>query len=253
MGLLAAVRFLTIVSVPRRGRSDPARSQGYFPIVGLGLGLALVGLDRAFSRVLPGEAVNWLLVASLLVLTGGMHLDGLADTCDGVFGGHGRSREQRLEIMGDARAGAFAVMGIVLILALKWAAVSSLARESRVEGILLAPCLGRWAMVSAIAVFPYARRDGMGLAFHQAAGRWPLVAAAGTAMGAAGLLLGWAGLLIWLGAGLSGMLLGAYCWRVLGGLTGDVYGAITETVEVMALLLLAAGGQRGWLEPLLLA
>jgi adenosylcobinamide-GDP ribazoletransferase len=130
--------------------------------------------------------------------------------------------------------------------------VFSLPGGVRAEALLLAPCLGRATVVVGTTAFPYARRAGLGLALHQAA-RWSTLAVAGAiALGAAGALLGWGGLVIATIVTATALAVGAWAARRLAGLTGDVYGALVEITEVMTLLLVAAGGGRGWLQALLL-
>ena len=96
----------------------------------------------------------------LLTISGGLHADGLMDTCDAVFG-HA-SPERRLEIMRDPRAGAFGVAGLVSVIALKIAALASLPAPARLGLVVLAPCLGRWSIVLVTVVFPYGRATGLG-------------------------------------------------------------------------------------------
>lgn len=252
MSLLLALEFLTVLRLRRAPAADVvaiARSQALFPLVGLGLGLLLVGLDAGLSRVLPPAAAAALLVVALIILTGGLHLDGVADTCDGLFGAYDRQR--RLEIMRDSRVGSYGALGIAAILLLKWAAILSLAWPLRRDALLLAPALGRWAMVAVIAAFPYARPQGLGKAMHQEARPYPLLLAGATALGASALLLGMWGPLAWAFVAAFGSLLALYAHRRLGGLTGDVYGAICELSETAFLLLAASGSKLGWLEPLL--
>jgi adenosylcobinamide-GDP ribazoletransferase len=254
--LITAIRFLTIIPIPWRRRESPeavGRSQAYFPLVGLGLGLALVGLDQGLGRVLPDGPRAWLLVLALAVFSGGMHLDGLADSADGLLGARGRSAERRLVIMRDARVGAYGVVALIAVLSLKWSAVLSLPRDVRAEALLLTPCLGRAAVVVGTTAFPYARPSGLGLALHQAAGGSSLAVAGAIALGAAGALLGWGGLVIAAVVIATALAVGAWATRRLGGLTGDVYGALVEIAEVMTLLLVAAGAHRGWLHALLLS
>jgi adenosylcobinamide-GDP ribazoletransferase len=165
-----------------------------------------------------------------------LHLDGFLDSCDGLFGG--RTPEKRLEIMRDERAGAFAVVGGVLLLLVKYAALASV--QDRLGATLLAPVLGRFGMVLAIVLFPYARAEGLGRAMKDHAGWRELILAALTA-GAVSWLAGrerglvamaLAGALTWLAARLA--------LRRLPGLTGDIYGAICEILEVAVLLFFAA-------------
>jgi len=253
--LITAIRFLTIIPIPWGRPESPkavGRSQAYFPLVGLGLGLALVGLDQGLGRVLADAPRAWLLVLALAVLSGGMHLDGLADSADGLLGAHGRTRERRLAIMRDGRVGAYGVVALIAVLSLKWSAVLSLPVGVRAEALLLVPCLGRAAVVVGTTAFPYARPAGLGQGLHQAARRSTLAVAGAIALGASGALLGWGGLVIAIVVTATALAIGAWATRRLGGLTGDVYGALVEITEVMTLLLVAAGGGRGWLHALLL-
>ena len=163
--------------MPRRSPTPRqiSASRACYPLVGLLLGLVLVGLEDGFSRIFPVYLTSAVLVVTLVVATGGLHLDGLMDTCDGLFGGH--TRQQRLEIMRDSHVGAFAVAGALSIVLLKWAAILSLLSLTEPEGdlqwrglgLLLFPVLSRWAMVLQLSAFPYARSEGLGLAFHQGA------------------------------------------------------------------------------------
>ena len=181
-----------------------------------------------------------------------MHLDGLADSADGLLGAQGRTPKARLAIMRDSRVGAYGALALIAVLFLKWSALFSLPHDLRVEALLLAPCLGRAAIVANARIFPYARTAGLGLAVHQASGWVPPVVACAVALAAAGALLGWGGLVVV--AVVAGTALVAAGWasRRLGGVTGDVHGALVEVSEAVTLLLLAGGAERGWLQALLL-
>ncbi len=168
----------------------PARA--YFPLVGLGLGGILAGLDLAARQVLPLPAVGALLVAAMLALTRAIHTEGFLDTCDGVLGG--RDRAARLEILRDSRVGAFAVVGGACLVLLKWTLLLGIPEAERTSLLVLFPCLSRWGMVVTMGVFPYARTQGLGTAFQAGANWRQLVIALGTAVLAAWLLLGSAGL-----------------------------------------------------------
>ncbi len=253
MGFFAALEFLTRLRVRRTPAGDirtVAAAQGWFPVVGLLLGALLLGIDRLASRALPEASVDVLLVVALAALTGGLHLDGLGDAADGMLGG--RDRGERLAIMRDVHAGSFAVIAVVSVMALKWAGLAAMPRAVRFEAILLVPCLARFAMVAGAAAFPYARDEGVGAAFHDAARPVPLIAAGGTALAASIVLLG-AGGIIALGFALCcALAVGVYARRSIGGMTGDVYGATAEITEAGLFLLVAALAARGWLHPLLL-
>ena len=119
MELLAAIQFLTILPVKRNFTSEQTgRSTAFFPVVGIIIGLILFGLHWLLHLFLPNALVNILLLTSLVVLTGGLHLDGLADTMDGMAG-H-RTAERRLEIMHDSRIGGIGAVGLGLSLIIEY-------------------------------------------------------------------------------------------------------------------------------------
>jgi adenosylcobinamide-GDP ribazoletransferase len=246
---LLALEFLTRLRLRRTpigDMADLAHAQLWFPAIGLLLGLCVLGVDRLAMRALPQASVDVLLVVTLIVVTGALHLDGLADAADGLLGGY--TRERRLEIMHDVHAGTYAIIAIVGVLALKWAGFAALPSSVRVEALLLAPCAARFALVAAIAAFPYARAEGVGAGFHEAA--WPaqVIRAAVIAGVAAVALLGIGGLYVMaFGAGVA-LAFGAFAARLLGGLTGDVYGATVEISEALLLLFIAAMANRGWID-----
>jgi len=246
--LPAAIEFLTPL---RAHRGDPlseaaiGSSSAYFPLVGLLLGLAILGLDRLLFAVLPAPATGALLVALLAAASGLLHLDGLADTADGLLGGG--TRERRLEIMRDSRIGAFGAAALAIMILLQWAAIMSLVPPWRGPGLVLFPVLGRTAMVAAIAAFPYAREQGLGVAFRSHVWPWAAPVAAVFSLGVSVVCFGGGGVALWGAALLCAAILGLLIAPRLGGLTGDTYGAICEVTQVVLLLLIASGHQTGWL------
>jgi adenosylcobinamide-GDP ribazoletransferase len=249
MSLLTAVRFLTILPVGKRYPSgqEMARSQVFFPLVGLLLGLVLAGADAGLGLIWPGVLTSAFLIVVLLVLTGSMHLEGFLDTCDGLGG---RDRERRLQIMRDRHVGAFAVAGGIGLMMLKWAALFCLPNSARLPVLVLFPALSRWSVVLALSVFPYAREEGLGLAFHRYT-TWPRVGiAAGITVVASVLVAGIGGGLLFVIVSLVAWLVGMGISRLLGGLTGDTYGAINEMSEVVALAAGVALAPAGLIETL---
>jgi adenosylcobinamide-GDP ribazoletransferase len=251
IGPFAAVTFLTRLPVPWKpagSMQDVARSQGWFGAVGLLVGLALVAVDRLAMRALPTSSVDVLVVVTLIAITGALHLDGLADGADGLFGG--RTRARRLEIMRDAHAGTYAIVAVVSVLAMKWAGLAALPGNVRVEALLVVPCFARFAMVLAIHVFPYARQDGLGSGF--ARGAWPggILLSGATAVLIAAALLGAGGLLVLSFVALVAGGIGLACVRAVGGMTGDTYGATVEICEAAGWLFIAALANRGWIDAL---
>ncbi len=236
--MLTALGFLTALPVPRR-MVTPAtlgRSLIFFPFVGLLVGFLLYGLDLLLAWVLPNGVRVALLLVALIALTRGLHLDGLMDCCDGLFGGF--TPERRLEIMRDSRVGAFGVLGATAFLLLRYSGIVALDGGWRLVGLVLPPLLGRWAMTAAIIAYPYGRAEGMGADFKRAAGWWQagLATLAAAVLGAA-LWWPW-GAAALLPTALVLVLAARFILGRLGGMTGDCYGAINELVEVVLLLII---------------
>ena len=236
MGFWAALQFLTIFPTPLRHEVDTeacGRAITYFPLVGLLLGAILLGLHYGLGLILPVSVVNALLITALAILTGAHHLDGLIDTCDGVIAG--KSKAERLAMMSDSRVGAFGIAGAILLLLLKYVSLSS---APILQALLLMPTLSRWAMVSVIFSFPYAKSSGMGLAFKHGANWQRFTLATVITLAASVAILKLWGLALMATLWLIIFGIGSYLRSRLGGLTGDNYGAVNELAEVLVLLLL---------------
>jgi len=233
-----AVQFLTVVPLPLSVPAAPAdlgRALGLFPLIGAALGLALAGLDAALRLALPPAVAGVLVVAAGALLTGGLHLDGLMDSADGVFGG--RTPVRRLEIMRDSRVGSFGVLAGVFQVLLKVTALAALGAGVRGQALIAALVAGRLALVLAVWLFPYARPDGLGAGFKAGVRPAGVAAAVALAVLGCGLALGPAGLLLLAAAGGVAALAGRWlAARLGGGLTGDTYGALCEVAEVAVLL-----------------
>lgn len=238
--LWAAFQFLTIIPpIIHRPfiKEELGRAVGFYPLVGLALGGAVLGLDSALRLALPGQLPAALVLAAWVVLTRGLHLDGFLDSCDGLFGGS--TPERRLEIMRDSRVGAFGVIGGVLFLLTKYAAISAL--RDRTAALLLAPIFGRWALSMVIVLFPYARQKGLGRDIKDHAGWFQAVLAGGTALAAAWLIGQVPGLVALVVAGSIMLVAAAGVQQLIPGLTGDIYGAICELVELAVIIFFTAG------------
>lgn len=235
--LLTAFAFLTRLPVGRGAVEDRdlGRAVGFFPLVGLVLGLFLAGTAYALSGYLSSLVLAVLLVTFLAALTGALHLDGLADLFDGLGGGHGDAG-RTLEIMRDSRIGATGAVALMLVLVAKIAALAVVLDHHDYLSLAAFPIIGRWVVTPQIALFPYARPDGLGRAFSGHAGWAQLLLATGImAAVAAGLGTAVAKqavlvLLVTLG-------LASWVRARLGGLTGDVYGASIEIAETLALII----------------
>ena len=233
--LRLAIGFLTVFPLAPSGPAQMGPARAYFPLVGLALGGVLAGLDIAARQALPLPVVGALLVVALLVLTRAIHTEGFLDACDGLFGGY--TPAKRLEILRDSHVGAFAVVGGAGLLLLKWTLLTGIPDDVRVGLLVVFPCLSRFGMVSTMAAFRYVREQGIGTSFQVGRNRWQVVFGFATAGAAGGLLLGVGGLILLAAA--IGVSLGVGWWvtRLLGGMTGDTYGAVNEVAEVAVLLL----------------
>lgn len=250
---MVALSFLTVCPAFRREAFTPKQisaSRAWYPVVGLLLGLVLLAVQVGASLVFTPFLTAAVLLAVLVALTRGLHLDGFMDVCDGLFGGY--TPERRLEIMQDSHVGSFAVAGGATLLLVKYGALLSvlfLSSPGRTESLLLFPMLSRWAMVVALGAFPYVRQRGLGSPFHQGHARLSAGFALVMATAAVALLGGWGGGAILVGVSLLAWCLGWAMSRMLGGLTGDTYGAINELTEVAVLMAGVALASHRWLAP----
>jgi adenosylcobinamide-GDP ribazoletransferase len=241
VNFFTALQFLTCIPVLKHGETTPekiGRATAYFPVIGLLIGIALATLNWLLGYLLPTAVVPALLIVALALITGAMHLDGLADTCDGLAG-H-KPVEERWQIMHDSRTGAFGVVGIVLVLLVKYAALSSLPQPLLTPNLIFFPVLSRWVMVYAIFAHPYARPEGLGITFKSNT-RWPqFTVATIITLGIAITLFpvfSFTGLLLMPAVWAVSALFSIYLTRKFAGLTGDTYGAINEIAEVTTLLI----------------
>ncbi len=235
--LRIALQFLTRLPLPSPGECTPrerGRSVLYYPVVGLIIGVLLLILNSLLGQSDAGVRAALLLVVWVL-LTGGLHIDGLADSADAWLGGLG-DRQRSLDIMQDPRSGPAAVMLVVLVLLVKFAALAALLKQGHWPMLLTAPLLGRAAMIGVFVSTPYVREHGLGaelkqqlprrgaffilvlcaiavVSFEDGNGVWLLAA---TAVGIA--------------------LLRRMMLQRLGGATGDTLGATCEIIEALVLV-----------------
>lgn len=234
---MCAISFLTRIPMPAFAREldagDVARSAGYFAWVGALIALLLAGSARLLLPIWGARVAALGVVAFWAAITGGLHLDGLADTADGLSGGRGE-RARTLAIMRDGRIGAHGAVALVLVIALKWAALeSALALAS--WAWLIAPVAARLSCTLLIALFPYARSEGLGRPFVGGSHGGALLFGA-AALAPWAWLLGPSILFAAAAGALSALAFAFYVQRRLSGLTGDVYGAAIELAELGTLL-----------------
>ncbi len=239
-GLGLALTFLTIIPTPGSQAANSrqlADAMAWFPLVGLVLGGCLAAAALGLCYLLPPAAGAALLVLLLTALTRALHLDGLADTLDGLGGGH--TPEDSLRIMKDHAVGAFGAVGLVLALLLKYGCLVGLLEARALGFILIFPVISRFAMVLLAYLSPYARPEGgLGEAMTTLATGRTLALAGGSAVLIVGVCGGLPGLAVLGAAAVLTWGLAAYFKTRLGGVTGDVCGALNELMEAASLLVL---------------
>jgi adenosylcobinamide-GDP ribazoletransferase len=236
---IASLQFMTAIPLGKPRPFDPKGIIIHFPLAGLAIGLTLALFDLIASAIWPPLVASALEVVLLAAITGAFHLDGLADMADGLYG-H-REREKVLAIMKDSRVGAMGLVAVACVLLVKTAGLGSV-EHGRFLALLVVPALSRSAMMIGIRVLPYARGgEGTGSPFFET----PLsmmefkYVAAPVALS---LFLGWRGLLMNLFFVVTTALLIWFYRRKLGGITGDLLGAMVEVNEAILFLGLCAGG-----------
>lgn len=241
---IIALQFLTIIPLPfavRCEKEDLGRSTALFPLAGVTIGALLVGLNWLISPWLARPLCDALLITALAALTGGLHLDGLADVCDGLAARGGR--ERFLAVMKDSQVGAVGAVGLVLCLLLKWQALVAVPIELKWQALLLFPTLARFGQVFALTGARHARQDGLGATFVRGTGGVALFLAFFTAASASVFLLGLKGVVALAAVCLLTAAGRLFFQRRLGGLTGDTVGCISELNEIMALMIISSVSQ----------
>jgi adenosylcobinamide-GDP ribazoletransferase len=239
-----ALVFYTVIPLPSTWSLDFNRIARWAPWVGLLIGILLAGLNFLLLQTPLSSFLRGVLVVSTwITITGGLHLDGVMDTADGLAV---PDPERRLAVMSDSRTGAFGVMAAVVLILLKVGAIAALTAPRSCVFLMLVPIWGRWAQVLAIALYPYLKAEGKG-AFHRRSFQlpqdlWPsFVLAVGIGITPAVVdphQWGWH--LGEFALGLFGAwAIGAWFYQRLKGMTGDSYGAIVEWTEAVLMTCLS--------------
>ena len=236
--LITALQFLTIIplrpSTRPEGR-DIAGSMSFFPLVGMMIGGFLILINLITSRYLPPPIPSALILIGWVGITGAFHLDGFADTVDGLCGG--KNKKKILRIMKGSSIGAKGVTALILLLLLKFTLLLGLANDYKNYALFFAPVIGRWSMVVGIYLSSYVREEGLAKAFFDyKTGKEIFWASLITFC--LGLVLFKISFFYILGIALiTSLLLTAYLKKRIGGLTGDNLGALNEIIEFVPLSL----------------
>ncbi len=239
--ILLALQFLTVLPVRIRGEvsdRDKAGSMIWFPAVGLLIGTVLYTAGLYMPKVLPVTVTSALLLILLALMTGCLHLDGFADTCDGLYAG--KSREDALNIMKDSRLGVMGTTGLICLMLLKYMLIKEIIAANALPALMLAPMLGRWAMVISASISKYAREDGTGKSYIDNTGIKELSIATVFTLALAFILKSFQGIVICLIVFTAVFLITHFFKKKLGGITGDTIGATGEIIEVIVLIALIA-------------
>jgi len=237
--LIACLQFITAIPLGKPRPFDPKGIIACFPLAGLIIGLGLAIFDLTASAVWPPLVAAVLDAAFLAAVTGALHLDGLADTADGLYGG--REPEKALAVMKDSRVGAMGLVAVCLLLLIKTTAIGHL-DHGRFLALLIVPAYARSAMIFGMRFLPYARgKEGTGSAFFETPlatmdFRYLLLP-----LGLS-LFMGWRGLLLNLVFAAATAALIWFYRRRLNGITGDLLGAMAEILEAVLFLALCTGG-----------
>ena len=237
---LRALSFLTILpcgQVTLSEERELARSMAFFPLVRLVIGLILSLGNYLFSLLFPQTLALWLTIGLLVFLTRGLHLDGFADTLDGLA--TGGPKEKILEVMRDSRIGAFGVIGLILLIGAKYLALDQIPGSPIYYSLILMTVTARNSMVLVCYRSPYAIPEG-GLAkpFSENVKPREMIISLASACVIAFILQGWKGLLLFVAICLFSLGYRFFFIKKLGGITGDVLGAANELSELLCLLLL---------------
>ncbi len=238
------LQFLTrlhFVSQTEWSEKDFGSSVKFFPLIGAVLGLIyacaayiIYDISTRFGLIVPAHFGAAALIAIAFWMTGGIHCDGFMDTLDGLLSG--RSRERMLEIMKDSCSGSMGVAGFVCIVLIMWSAIVDMPGVYIIPAVYASPIIGRLMMTVAVSCFKYARPNGIGLAFAKYADRKKLILAVITTL----ILLIPAGMGAYVALIVTSVIAFRfldYATKMLGGVTGDIYGAVTVISETVVLII----------------
>ncbi|MFH0947526.1 MAG: adenosylcobinamide-GDP ribazoletransferase [Elusimicrobiota bacterium] len=233
---LSTLGFLTIIPINKKFSQELKNSLTFFPLVGLFIGGFLILVNFLSSFLFSKNVIDMLVIVSLIIITGGLHLDGFADTCDGFYAG--KDKNDTLRIMDDAHIGAMGVIGIFCILGLKFFAFQSIPQKTLYQSLLLFPTLSRWSLVFACTISKSAKNEGLGKTFVDTVSRKDFFIATTIAVLISFLTFKLKGFFILIAVFFVSFIFLKLISKKIGGITGDILGALNEIIETLVLLIL---------------
>ncbi|MBI4650053.1 adenosylcobinamide-GDP ribazoletransferase [Candidatus Desantisbacteria bacterium] len=234
---LIAFQFLTILPIKIKSElkdADFGKSIIYFPLVGLAIG-ALLASITLFSNFLPNMVMAAIIILLSVIITGAIHLDGFIDTCDGLYGF--RTKERSLEIMRDSHVGAMGIIGIVVLMLIKFSILVSYLPLNLWKYLILMTTFARWTQVLSCFTSDYARKDGKGKNFIKYCGKKEFLIGTVFTFAIFLLLKGIWGIILLSLSTIFILLIITYIKKKINGMTGDTIGAVSEMAEVVILLI----------------
>lgn len=233
---LLALQFLTVLPFKFSSITDKqvARSVIFFPLAGYLIGAMLVAAYSILTFVgIQSYLLCFLLMVLLIIITGGLHLDGLADTTDGFLSR--KSPADMLTVMRDSRIGTMGVLSLICILLAKVFFMRTISVSFVTTALLLMCLISRWAMVLNMFLFPYARVDGKAWVYMAGRKRYMLYISTIIALFLSFITWGFWGIALMAVIAIMVVIFGSYCTKKIGGITGDTIGATSELTEVIIL------------------
>ena len=242
-GFLIALQFLTALPLEIKGKLEEkelVKSMLYFPVAGLLIGSLLAGLNIIMIKLFAPAVSSALVIILLVIMTGGLHLDGFADTCDGFYAG--KNKNEILEIMHDSHTGVMGTVGLICLILLKFTLVIDIQGSNAAAILIIMAITGRWAMACMSSISLYAGSEGTGRAYVQHSGINELLGASFICILCGLLIAGLKFIPVFLSAALAVLLLYFYFKKKIRGVTGDTLGATDEVIEIIVLIVAILGG-----------
>ncbi len=236
--LIFALRFLTVIPFSFRHDTEKniiSDSMLFFPVIGLLIGIILASICSLLNNLVPDLLLSIIIILILVIITGGLHLDGLADTIDGFYAGN--NKESILRIMRDSHIGTMGVLALITVILLKIGFLLSLTGDIRLKTLIIMPVISRWSIFMTIFFFKYARSEGKAESFFVNLKWIKLLIATAITLGIVYFMFELKGILLLSVIVVVALIGGIMTTKKIGGVTGDTLGALCEINEVSVLLL----------------